>query len=621
MTAPHPPATDQPPGSDGGPQDSPVRPDDDGAPAGPAGADRRPSRAPRWRHPDLAAVLFLLAGALWVTARGWRDVQGRVLGLQPADQDFNEWMLAHAAHAVANLENPFFTRLQNAPDGVNLMTNVGIQLPGVLLAPVTLLGGAALSYLVLITLNLAGTGFAWYWVLSRHVVRSRIAAVVGGAACAFAPALVSHSNGHPHITAQWLVPLIVWRVARLTGGGRPVRDGLILGALVSAQFFVSVEILFILALGCVMALLGHLLFRPRAAVAAAPRALAVLAVAGVVTVLVTAYPLWMQFLGPQHRSGHPTDPDKYALRLGSYFSYATESLGGGPQGDRRLAANVTEEASFYGWPLVLFAVAAVAWLRREHLVRVLAFTGVLAALFSLGNTINWAVRGPGVPGPFRLLNGLPVVDAMVVARFALITTAALGVLLAIVVDRLVTGRVRERVGVVPVRPVAAVALAAALLPLVPTPLPATGRPAVPRFITAGGWRDHVAPGRTLVPVPVENMTSVRWGAAAGAGFAVPQGYFLAPTSPTDDTGRWGVDPRPTAALLTEVATGERKAPVILSTAEREQAITDVRYWRADAVVLPRHTRQEALRGVLDACFGPGRQVEDVWIWDVRSLTA
>lgn len=207
MTAAHPPATDL--STDAAEERAP--------------AD--PPRESRRRRPDLVAVFVLLAGALWVTARGWRDVHGRVLGAQPADQDFNEWMLAHAAHAVANLENPFFTTLQNAPDGVNLMTNVGIQLPGILLAPVTLLGGASLSYLVLMTLNLAGTGFAWYWVLSRHVVGNRAAALVGAACCAFAPALISHSNGHPHVTAQWLVPLIVWRVARLTRGGRRCATG------------------------------------------------------------------------------------------------------------------------------------------------------------------------------------------------------------------------------------------------------------------------------------------------------------------------------------------------------------------------------------------------------------
>lgn len=82
----------------------------------------------------------------------------------------------------------------------------------------------------------------------------------------------------------------------------------------------------------------------------------------------------------------------------------------------------------------------------------------------------------------------------------------------------------------------------------------------------------------------------------------------------------GVDPRPTAVLLTQVATGERPAPVTITPAERAQAELDVRHWRADAVALPRHPRAEALRAVLDACFGPGRRVDDVWLWDVRPLT-
>jgi len=121
-----------------------------------------------------------------------------------------------------------------------------------------------------------------------------------------------------------------------------------------------------------------------------------------------------------------------------------------------------------------------------------------------------------------------------------------------------------------------------------------------------------------VPVPVHNMTSIRWGSAAGADFAVPQGYFLGPVSDEDRSGRWGVPPRPTAVLLTSVGAGERGTEV--SEAERAQAVTDVRYWQADAVVLPEHRRQAELQAVLTACFGPGRQVDDVWVWDVRPVT-
>ncbi|MEE3920642.1 hypothetical protein V2I01_27585 [Micromonospora sp. BRA006-A] len=51
------------------------------------------------------------------------------------------------------------------------------------------------------------------------------------------------------------------------------------------------------------------------------------------------------------------------------------------------------------------------------------------------------------------------------------------------------------------------------------------------------------------------MTSLYWSSAALAGFAVPEGYFLGPVSKTDNTGRWGVEPQPTAKLLTAVSRG------------------------------------------------------------------
>ncbi|MFU8873786.1 hypothetical protein [Micromonospora sp. SL4-19] len=585
-------------------------------PSGDAAAG--PYRPRRSRY-DLFAALVYLAGAFLVAGRGWVDADGRLLGSRPNDQGFNEWMLAYAAHAVTHLENPFFTTLQNAPDGVNLMTNVGMQLPGLVLTPVTVLFGASVAYLLFITVNLVGTAYAWYHVLSRHVLRSRVAAFIGGLFCAFAPALVSHSNGHPHITAQWLVPFILWRVVRLARDGRVLRDGLVLGALLAAQFFIGLEILFLIALGCGMGVLGWLVVRPRQVLSAARPLLAGLAVAGLMVLLVGAYPLWMQFAGPQHRVGHPGNPDAYALKLGSYVAYATESVGGGPLSAKGLVANTTEQASFYGWPLLVLVLAVVLWRRREVLVRVLALVGLVSAVFSIGTTWTWGTRRTDVPAPFALFKDLPVFDSLVVSRFALITTVVVGVLLALAADRLlVVGRQRTPEARLVVG-LGAAALLAALVPVAPTPLEATGRVPVPDFVTSGAWRDHVTPGRTLVPVPVNNMTSLYWSSAALAEFAVPQGYFLGPVSSTDATGRWGVDPRPTAALLTAVAEGER--PPVVAPVEREQALADVRYWKADAVALPAaHPREAQLRIVLDALYGPGRRVDDVWLWDVRPYT-
>jgi hypothetical protein len=578
-----------------------------------------PAFGRRRRWVDGLALLIYLGAAVWVTGRGWVDVHGRLLGSRPNDQAFNEWMLSYGAHATTRLENPFFTTLQNAPDGINLMSNVGMQLIGILLTPMTLIAGAPFSYLFLITGNLAGTAAAWYWVLARHLSLSRPAAFIGGACCAFLPALVSHSNGHPHITAQWLVPFIVWRVLVLTRPQtRPVRDGLILSGFIVAQFFIGLEILFLTAFGLAVAALAYLVVRPREAAGVLRPVLTGLGVTAVTVAVVTAYPLWMQFAGPQHRIGHPGTADQYALSFGALVGYATESLAGGPTSARSTAPNTTEEAAFFGWSLLVLLVVIVIWLRREPVVRILAGTGVLTALLADGTRLSWHRADPGVPGPYALLDGLPIVDAMVVSRFALITTVTVALLLAIAAERIVRSPAvaAERL---PVRLIAGGALVAALLPLAPTPLPAGGRAPIPTFITDGGWRKYVGPGRTLVPVPVDNMRSVHWSVAGRLGFAVPQGYFLGPVSATDDTGRWGVEPRPTSALLVAVARGERD-PDTITEADRIAALADVRHWKADALVLGEYPRAAELRRTLDALYGPGQPVADVWLWDVRALT-
>jgi len=165
------------------------------------------------------------------------------------------------------------------------------------------------------------------------------------------------------------------------------------------------------------------------------------------------------------------------------------------------------------------------------------------------------------------------------------------------------------------RVIGAGALVAVLLPLVPMPLPVSNRSKIPNFITSGDWRAYVAPGHTLVPVPVNNITSIGWGAAADVGFAVPQGYFLGPTSPTDATGRWFAPPQPTETLLKAVAKGQ--APTTVTSAQQAQAVADARYWKADALVLPKKGQKPAVLTVMTNLYGAPQSVDDVWLWEIR----
>jgi hypothetical protein len=576
----------------------------------------------RWptRRRDLTVLGAFLLAALFVTNQIWLNPARRVAPLYTGDPAQVQFFLAHSVRVVLHGEFPFYTQRLNFPDGVNLMANTAILGLGIPMVPVTLLFGPAVSFVVLVTLGLAGTAFAWYWVLSRHLVRTPPAAVVGGWFLGFSPAMQSHANWHPNIISQFLLPFIVWRVMVLTRSTRPVRDGLVLALLVSYQCFINEEILLFTALACGVFLLAVLVQRPgRWATAWRPLAVG-LAVCALTASVLLAYPLYVQFAGPQAYHGLSDAVQDYGNDLAAFFNPGSTTLGGNERANADLAPNYSEENAFLGWGLVLLAVAVVVWLRREVVVRALAVTGVVFAVLSCGEQVSYWGRGE-LWGPWRLLVKAPLLDAVVPTRFGLITTVVVGLLLARAVDRARTLPVADRRTR---RAVVATGLAVALVPIAPLPLREVSRPGVPTFITSGQWRRYVAADQTLVPVPVPDMGNthgMRWAAATELGFRIPGGYFLAPRNGnTGDPGRFGGRPSAVRDLLEEVSsTGRTIRP---SERQRRRARDELRYWHAAILVLPvGEHNADALRRTVEQIAGPARRSSDVWLWDVRSLTA
>src|SRR5262249_24744655 len=139
----------------------------------------------------------------------------------------------------------------NSPDGVNLMSNASHLLHGVIMAPVTVLFGAPVSFALLVALNLAGTAEGWYLLFARGLRLRRGAALVCGVFAGLAAGMISQSNSHLHMPAQWLVPLIIWfviRMARATNRRTIVTSGVWLGLLAFAQLMLGEEVLFLTAL-------------------------------------------------------------------------------------------------------------------------------------------------------------------------------------------------------------------------------------------------------------------------------------------------------------------------------------------------------------------------------------
>ncbi|MEV2242044.1 hypothetical protein [Micromonospora sp. NPDC049891] len=589
----------------------------------------RPRRRPT-RADALAIGAYVLLGVI-VCLNYWADVNNRVSSHLPTDHSWFEWLFAHGAYSVQHLENPLFTARQNAPDGVNMMANtslLGVTLP---LAPLTLLLGPQVVYALYLGGALAATAGTSYWVLSRHLVRSRAAAFVGGAFLGFAPGIVHHANGQPNFVSNFLLPLIVVRVFRLVEPGRWRRNGLVLGLLVAYQIFINEEMLLLTAMACLVVVIAYAAMRPRLAWARAGTFAAGLGLGGGVALLLTAYPIWFQFNGPQSYRGlqggvfHSWGED-----IAAFVTFPRDTIAG----DEAVEATIgmTEQNTWFGWPLVLLSVVALVLLVRRSLVaRILAVLVVLFSIAALGPEIRFNGELTGIAGPWSYIpEDLPLVEMMMPTRLTLVTTAALGVLLALAWDA-VAGSHRPPVpaprapeGAAPARRrprwqhiVGYAAITLAVLPLLPTPLPAEPVDPPPTFITSGAWRPYVPDGRTLVPVPipsnVHGLSTLRWSALTGHEFPIPAGYFIGPN--LDGEGVFGAPNRPTSTLIYRtIDTGELPE---LTDENRRQALEDVRFWRASVVVLGAHPREPVLRELLTALLGDPQRVDDVWLWDVR----
>ena len=585
------------------------------------------------RRFDLLAVAAALGLAGWVTSGLWLDPDGRAVRVNSSDQTLFEWLLAYGAHALTHGENPFFTHLVNVPDGVNLAVNTAVTAYAVVFAPLTYLIGPSATFLVVLTLNLAATAVAWYWLFSRKFLRSPLAALAGGLFIGFSPGLVSHANAHLNWTAGWLVPLLVWRVLRLRQPGRWLRNGVTLGVLVAIAFSIAAEGLFFTALACgvflgVWALAPGRRAEVRAALGPFLRGLAVTAV---VAFVLLAYPLWLHFLGPQGFSGTGFDLRIHSEDMLAYLAFPQRSLAGVAGLGTSLAPNPTEENSFLGVPLLLLAVVCLALLwrhagpGRRATLRALAVTAVVFTVLSWGPRAKIGGEITDFPLPYALLAHLPVFDAALPARLALVVTTVIGIVLAFAVDHLLA-RSRQPATVPPGW---MVAFALALLPLLPAPLLTVPREPVPHFITSGAWRDHVPPGGVLATVPLTlDLTpdGQRWQAYAlshrQGEFAIPSGFFLGPGGP-DGRGKIGPVPRFLDGLLLTVAETGR-VPTITAQ-DRDMALADLRHWRVDALVLadrvhgakwPVH--EEALLAVTTELLGPPKRVHDVWLWRAPS---
>jgi hypothetical protein len=186
-------------------------------------------------------------------------LRGRLPDIQdPASYVWSLWWVAHQA---THLANPWFTPGLAAPAGVQLGYDTLMPLLGLLMLPVTLLAGPAISYNLLVVVLPGLLCYALYRV-ARLWLPSQPGAVAAGALFGL-PTMVTFQDWfHLNIAAGTLfLPLALEAAVRLRR--RPgIQRGLWLGLILGLTVLVNQESAIMAAILVVLALLPWLAGQP-----------------------------------------------------------------------------------------------------------------------------------------------------------------------------------------------------------------------------------------------------------------------------------------------------------------------------------------------------------------------
>jgi hypothetical protein len=579
-------------------------------PAQPPEAPRRPwwRRLPRVRPgPQPLFLLVFLGLAVWMYAPAWSSPTTTTLVGGDGDPSIFMWFLSWVPFALEHGHDLLVTHHLNYPDGVNLMWNTSLPLPALLLAPVTTRWGPVLTFNILLVLAYGLSAWCGYLAI-RRFVPSHLAAAVGGLIYGFSPAMRVQSH-HLHMSLAFLVPLMLLALHEILVRQRrsPWLVGAALGLMAGCQLLIGEELLAmtaLLAFAMFLLLVLANLRRLRARWAYAARAFGT---AAVLVTTIIAWPLSVQFAGPQRIHGD-IQKTNYSNDLQGFI------LPGWPQ--RLHVAEVAQAVSdfaggnsaYLGLPLLLVLVAvAVRW-RSSGVVRLGLALLLIAAVLSLGPTLLVGGEDTGIRLPWAFFEDLPLLPSLIPARLAQLTALFAGLLVAVFLHAVWAGRGWRR-------PAAVLVAVAVLLPLWPAATIPARKVATPAFFTGPAVRELPRDGVALVlPWSYRRISlPMTWQAQAGLWFRMPGGYFIGPRSPDDLQPRFDAVPSSGSMTFARIFTG---VPAPRLTGPRRRALArDFVRWRVGSVVVGPMPNQPAMVAFLTDLLGRAPEwVDGVYLW-------
>jgi len=567
----------------------------------------------------LSAYLALAVGLF---ANAWRAPFATIVGY-PGDAFQSIWFLRWPGFALTHGLNPLLSTYVNHPHGANLMWNTAIPLVGVVLTPLTLTVGPVFVYNLVMTLALALSAWTAYLAIHRYVTTA-LAAWLGGLAYGFSPYMMAQSLGHPHLTIAFVPPLILLALDSLViRQNRPALFiGIAAGALAALQLWIGEELLASSGLVAILGLFILMELNPDRVRAQSRYALRALAIASATFTVLAAFPLAVQFFGPQPLLRSLQPHNLYATDVLGFF-VPTDMQQVAPEPavgiSRHFTGNLSEWNGYLSLPLIGLLVFTAIRFWPLKVVRFAASLGLLIAGLSLGFTLRFAgsltavasvVVALPLPAFRRVLPARTMVLALMVVPIALITVPVIdnllpsrlmlyadlmaGFLLATFAQSALHWPAVRARGVA----VCAIGLTAiALIPRLPYP---SSSAATPSFFTSSSVR-QIPEGAVVLVAPFARIGSgdaMLWQAMAGDRFQMPEGGVIADGNP------YPADPPPSTSLnvLRGIETGTLPA-LTLTEPLRQSLLNDLNRWHVRMVIVGPMAHQELVLALYSSVLG------------------
>jgi hypothetical protein len=399
------------------------------------------SPAHRWKGLFLAGGAYLaLSVFLWSNAWLSHPTSTTICGC--GDNAGAIWVMEWPAYAISHGLDPFFSTVMGYPGGINLLANASVLVLGVLLAPVTWLFGPVATLNVVLTLSPALSAFGMFVLLRRWVTWTP-AAFIGGLFYGFSAfILVETTAAAINLSLAVVPPLFVACLDELLIRQRhgPVRAGVLLGLLVTLQFFIGTEVLLIMAsmgaVGVALVVLYAAHRCPNVLRDHARHAVTGLSVGAATAVVLLAYPAWFALAGPAHLEGIVWPGNFYsALRTQStvlrdvmlprpattgIYPNAALHLGFSYQGPLLSSQYIGIGA------LVVLIAGLIVW-RRDRRLWLFGAMALISLALSLGSNKDLFL-------PWEIVTKLPVFKNIIPYRCILITFLAIAVMLGLIVE-------------------------------------------------------------------------------------------------------------------------------------------------------------------------------------------